>query len=116
MKNSVELLVVLMIFWTVFVVLYILIGQASAISDNGNLLKDAKSGAQAEVIDDTPPETEPSKFVSDNTRQVDLIYTGREVALKYDESHRFFVSIQKVRYFDLWLPESLCTPTRALKS
>jgi hypothetical protein len=39
MKNSVELLVILMIFWAVFVVLYNFIGQAFAISGGRNSLK-----------------------------------------------------------------------------
>jgi hypothetical protein len=115
MKDSVKLLVILMIFWSLLVVLCNFIGQAFAISDDRNSLKNAKSNVEAESINSILPETEPSNFVPDNTRQVDLIYIGRGIALKDDESHRLFVSVQKVRYIDPMIARRLMSSNQSIE-
>lgn len=124
MNNSVRLLVALMVIWAMIVVLFNFLGQAFAVPyyDNSSIASksDFLGPNQNDlVLADVPPgyrERDHALNKSDPSRPlVDLVYMGQGFAIKGNESHALFVSVQKVRDVEPMIIRNLMNTNKSIE-
>ncbi len=123
MNNSVRLLVVLMVIWAMIVVLFNFLGQAFAAPyyDDSSIASkpDFRGPNQnGHVPMDMPGFRERDHALNEsdpNGPLVDLVYTGQGFAIKENESHALFVSVQKVRHVEPMIIRNLMNANKSIE-
>ena len=123
MNNSVKLLVALMVIWAMIVVLFNFLGQAfaapyydnSSIASKPDFMGPNQNGP---VPVDVPGYSKRDHAVnkSDPNRPlVDLVYMGQGFAIKGNESHALFVSVQRVRHVEPMIIRNLMNANKSIE-
>lgn len=123
MNNSVKLLVVLMVIWAMIVVLFNSPGQAFAAPyyDNSSIASKPNFNGPNQngpVPVDVPGYRERDRALnkSDPNRPlVDLVYMGQGFAIKGNESHALFVSVQRVRHVEPMIIRNLMNANKSIE-
>jgi len=124
MNNSVRLLVVLMVIWAMIVVLFNLLGQAfaapyydnSSIASKPNFMGPNQNGPVPADVPSGYRERDHGLNTSDSNRPlVDLVYMGQGFAIKGNESHALFVSVQKVRCVEPMIIRKLMNANKSIE-
>jgi len=123
MNNSVRLLVLLMVVWAMIVVLFNLLGQAFAAPyyDNSSIasrpdFRGPNQNGHVPVDMLGYRERDHALNESDPNRPlVDLVYMGQGFAIKGNESHALFVSVQKLRHVEPMIIRNLMNANKSIE-